>query len=144
MMSENDSENISIGFYKDYTNSLEQALQANQKSYDHSILTLSSGSIAALLTLVQTRPHLDYKFLFFISITFFVIAIFSTLFSYILVPKAIEEKSTRAYQYYVEGDQSVLLLKSCAEKTISILNISAGTLFILGGIFAISYISSNF
>lgn len=102
------SERSHNDIYKSYVEDLLIARRESFGQFDKAVLTLSSGALALSLTSLQWMLDRKIGIAFtplVYSWIFLTIAIVTTLFSFRLVPKAIDAEMIRAENFYLKRDE---------------------------------------
>ncbi len=101
---------------------------SNSEGQDRSILTLSSSGLVLSVSFIRFVVELDgavYSWLLFASWSFFALAVVSTIFSYLVGQKAINDSIDISYKYYIEDDdnyENVIPLSSKINDKVNLLS----------------------
>jgi hypothetical protein len=130
-------------YYRDYVNAVEAARQANQKAFDQAILSLSSGSIALLLTFAKSINFIKYNCLLSWVLILFGIAVASTVVSFIVAPKAMDENIDLAWDVYIEGKEDQRTKVSKHSRIVRRLNNCSAISFLFAAALAVWFVCKN-
>lgn len=136
-------ENVRI--YERMREELAKRQIVNSQIYDTSILTFSMGTLALLSNLLKD-VHFTCCSLLLLGITSIVllVAVFSTLTSFIVGQKAIKAQLEIAKKYYLEGNAEAEKKTNPYTPWIAFLNYASGIAFMLGIISALTLLFAIF
>jgi hypothetical protein len=118
---------------------------SNSEGYDKAVLTLSSAFLGVSLAFIKDVPHygaLICLWLVFCSWSFLTLAIFVTVASFRVSNVAATIQIERDRQYYLEYKEKTYG-RSPLAGTVDVLNWTSGSLFVLGVILTVIFVSVN-
>ena len=80
---------------------------SNSEGQDRAVLTLSSSGLVISVSFIRFVVDLDsatHTWVLFLSWSFFALSIVSTILSYLIGQKAINDSITISHKYYIEDD----------------------------------------
>lgn len=119
---------------------------SNSEGQDRAILTLSSSGL--VLSITFTRFVLDLneavcKWLLLTSWAFFALAVVSTILSYLIGQKAINDSIEVSYKYYIEDNDDYENVTPCSSKINDVVNLISSIAFMLAVVSIASFIALN-
>ncbi|MBL8854467.1 MAG: hypothetical protein JNK57_10915 [Planctomycetaceae bacterium] len=116
---------------------------SNNENFDRSILTLASGALALTITFINGDRELHCFPMLVLSWIGFIVAIVSTILSYIASQRGIDKQLELAERYYLKQDDGALNATNLPAKINEILGYVSATSFILGIIFLLIFFGTN-
>ena len=132
--------------YSDFWSEINKRQISNTESLDKALLSLSTAglgfslSIAKFVSLKDTADHL----LLFIVWSLFGLTIISTVISFIISQKALDNVLEYAEKYYLDNEESYLNKEDNWIKSIRWISLFSTATFLLAIIFAIIFSIQNF
>lgn len=119
---------------------------SNSEGQDRAILTLSSSGLVLSVTFVRFVIDLNeavYKWLLLTSWAFFALAVVSTILSYLIGQKAINDSIDVSYKYYIEDDDNYENVVPCSSKINDFVNLLSSITFMLAVVSIAAFIALN-
>lgn len=119
---------------------------SNSEAQDRAILTLSSSGLVLSVSFIRFVVDLDgadYSWLLFSSWALFALAVVSTIFSYLIGQKAIDESIEISHKYYIEDDDDYENVVPLSSKINDKINLASSITFILAVVSIAAFISLN-
>lgn len=140
-----DGQGASERLYSEARAELLKRQLSNSENYDKAILTLSTAFLGLSIAFVKDivpPSQACYLCLLWGSWILLVFSVASTIVSFLVSQKAIEEQFEKAERYYRENDPTALDRGLLAKAT-DWLNRLSGVLFLLGILFTVLFVSAN-
>lgn len=118
----------------------------NYRQFDQAILTLSSGTFAISIAFLRDQHGTvlgDSRYLLVCSWFSFLLAISSTVISFLLVPAAAQTQVEYAAKWHLDGDDRFRMKRPMASRWIEGLNITAGVFFLIGLLLTAIFVTTN-
>jgi len=117
---------------------------SNSENFDKAILSLSSAGLGISLTFIRTFVDVScpsWLVILKISWVLFVLAIISTLFSFLTSQKGIDTQLSNAEKYYLEGKEDYFNKKNIFAELTNILNVLSALLFVFAVVVTVFFVS---
>ena len=128
-----DEQEERIRLYERRREELGKRQMINSQIYDTSVLSFSMGTLAVLSNFLKGL-HLncsDRIMMFFATISL-VLAVFSTLLSFIVSNEALKKELDIAKEYYLNKDEKAANAENPYRRWLTVFNYLSGAMFILG------------
>ena len=119
---------------------------SNSEGQDRAILTLSSSGLVLSVSFIRFVVELDgaaYSWLLYSSWSFFALAVVSTIFSYLIGQKAINESINISYKYYIEDNDDYENVVPLSSKINDKVNLLSSIAFMLAVVSIAAFITLN-
>lgn len=119
---------------------------SNSEGQDRAILTLSSSGLVLSVSFIRFIVDLNasvYTPLLYLSWSFFSLAIVSTVFSYLIGQKAINDSIDISYKYYIEDDDNYENVVPLSSKINDKVNLLSSISFMLAVVLIAAFITLN-
>jgi uncharacterized membrane protein YpjA len=119
---------------------------SNSEAQDKAILTLSSSGLVLSVSFIRFVVELDsatYTYLLFSSWLFFALAVISTIFSYLIGQKAINDSIGISYKYYIEDNDDYENIVPASSNINDKVNLLSSITFMLAVISIAAFITLN-
>jgi len=119
------------------------ALQSTYEQYDRAVLTLSTGLLGVSVAFIKPdsgAPGIQFRCLLLLSWVFLLLAIFSTLVSFLLSQQALRRALDDAHQFYIQKRTEALQENPWSQAT-QIVNVLSGCFFLLGAILTVLFVA---
>lgn len=139
-MSESDSGQRDFEAIREH---LYTALLSAHEQYDKAVLTLSTGLLGLSVTFIKSdsgTAAVRLRCLLVLSWIFLLIAIFSTLISFIFSQRALTKALDDAYDLYIRKRSEALRANLWRQAT-AVLNLSSGVFFFLGAVLTVVFVA---
>lgn len=125
---------------------LDRRAVSNAESFDRAILSLSAASLGFSLAFLARDPSpgetANLVWLVW-SWVFFIVAIASTLSSFLVSQIGLRRQLELAKQYYLKSEEAALTAKNRPARAVSLLAYVAGTMFLLAVCFTLVFVFLN-
>lgn len=130
--------------YEAYRDHLHTALQSAHEQYDRAILTLSTGLLGLSVTFIKSdsataAPPL--RCLLVLSWVFLLLAIISTLVSFLFSQRALRKALNDAHELYILKRNEVLQKKNVWSQATELLNAASGCFFLTGALLTVLFVT---
>ena len=118
----------------------------NSENYDKAILSLSSAGLGVSLTFLKNFvpfENAECTIILIISWFLFILAIISTISSFIVSQQGIEVQLDNSYKYYIEEKEEYFNKSNVYIKSTKYLNTLSGLCFIFAIIFTAIFVTKN-
>ena len=119
---------------------------SNSEAQDKAVLTLSSSGLILSISFIRYVVDLDsaeYSWLLFMSWAFFAWAVVSTICSYLVGQKAINDSIEISYKYYIDDDDDFENVIPLSAKINDFINLISSISFIIAVASIAAFISLN-
>jgi hypothetical protein len=119
---------------------------SNSEGQDRAILTLSSSGLVLSVSFIRYVVELDgaeYSWLLFSSWAFFALAVVSTVLSYLIGQKAINDSIEISHKYYIEDDDEYESVVPLSSKINDKVNLVSSITFMLAVLSIAVFITLN-
>ena len=132
--------------YSDFWSEINKRQISTSESLDKALLSLSTAGLGFSLSIAKfvSLKDTDDYFLLYCVWSLFGLTIISTVVSFLISQKALDNVLKYAEEYYLEGIESSLNKEDIWIKSIRWVNVSSVTTFLLAIIFAIIFSIQNF
>jgi hypothetical protein len=137
-------ENIEI--YNSRRDELLKRQLSNSENFDRAILTVSTAMLGFSLAFVKDIVNIETAQLsiaLYLSWVSFILAIFSTLSSFLVGQGEINRELKRAERYYLEGDESAYKKSTETKQVTECLNFSSAFFFFTGLLLICIFVGIN-
>src|SRR5258705_7423220 len=121
---------------------LLSALQSTHEQYDKAVLTLSTGLLGLSIAFIKSdsrTPGVRFRCLLMLSWVFLLLAILSTLTSFLLSQRALRKALDDAHDLYIRKNSAALEKNPWSQAT-EIVNVLSGFLFLLGAVLTVMFV----
>ncbi|MCK5678434.1 MAG: hypothetical protein KAH72_08175 [Flavobacteriaceae bacterium] len=132
--------------YSDFWSEINKRQISNTESLDKALLSLSTAGLGFSLSIakfISLKDTADYLLLFIVW-SLFGLTIISTVISFIISQKALDNVLEYAEKYYLNNDESYLNKEDIWIKSVRWISLFSITTFLLAIIFAIIFSIQNF
>ena len=119
---------------------------SNSERFDGAVLTLSSGALGLSLAFIKDIVPLckaQWRPLLIASWVLLVLAIFSTMVSFLASQKGIKTQLRYARKYYLEKRDEFLTKQNRWAKATECFNCAAGALFVFAAVLTVAFVIKN-
>ena len=119
---------------------------SNSEGQDRAILTLSSSGLVLSVSFIRFLVELDtaiFSWLLFSSWAFFALAVVSTIFSYLIGQKALDDSIFISYKYFIDDDDEYENVVPCSSKINDKVNLISSITFMLAVVSIAAFITLN-
>ncbi|MDE0016602.1 MAG: hypothetical protein OXU51_10470 [Candidatus Poribacteria bacterium] len=119
---------------------------SNTENFDKAILTLSNAGLGFSLIYINSNKELttaSYKWLLWISLIAFILAVISTLYSYLSGQKSIKRQNELNERLYVKNEKAARHDKNWATRRTECLRPISVVIYILAVSFLVHFIACN-
>lgn len=135
-----------VALYANYMAEIQKRELSGIEHFDKSVLTLSSAGLGLSVTLLKDVVPLDkavYLSAMYISWTLFVVAILSTLLSFMVSVKAHDRQKGVASRAYLQGDEAAFNEPNSFDTLTRALNYTSAGAFVLALILTTVFVIIN-
>lgn len=132
--------------YADHVAEINKREVSSSENFDKAVLTFSSAGLALSVGFLKDLVPIQgaaVPWTLYWSWAFFTAATCATIISFLVSGQALEAQKSRAYAYYMQGDDDALGRGNAWDRGTKLLNYASGGSFLLAMVLSVVFISIN-
>ena len=132
--------------YADHVAEINKREVSSSENFDKAVLTFSSAGLALSVGFLKDFVPIQSAaapWTLYWSWALFTAATCATIISFLVSSQALEAQKSRAYAYYIEGDDNALQRGNAWDRGTRVLNYMSGGAFLLAMVLSVVFISIN-